>query len=103
MADRYRGSRYDRGDETNRGMFGYEGEGYLHGGGRDVGAYGRARDRGGWRGQTDRAGLYGGRDPGRNDDLAGCRGTGDLGGDYGPAPPDHRPRRWWGDRGSRDQ
>ena len=28
--------RYDRGDEPNRGMFGYEGEGYMHGGGRDL-------------------------------------------------------------------
>src|SRR5437764_289329 len=92
MADRYRGSRYDRGDETNRGMFGYEGEGYLHGGGRDVGGYGRDRDRGSWRGQTDRGGLYGGRDPGRTDDVAGFRGTGYLGGDYGQARTD-RDRR----------
>ena len=44
MADRYRGSRYDRGDESNRGMFGYEGEGYMRGGGRDI----------------DRGGLYAG-------------------------------------------
>jgi len=57
--DRYRNrDRYDRGDEPNRGMFGYEGEGFMHGGGRDL----------------DRE--YGGRD------YLGYRGGGFLGGDY---------------------
>jgi osmotically-inducible protein OsmY len=60
MADRYRGPRYDRGDEPNRGMF-----------------YDR-----------DRGGLYGGRDPRWRDDVAGFRGTGYLGGDYGQARTD---------------
>jgi osmotically-inducible protein OsmY len=86
MADRYRGSRYDRGDETNRGMFGYEGEGYMHGGGRDVG-YSRDRDR-----DRDRGGLYAGR---YGDELAGFRGTGYLGGDYGQARTDRERGGWW--------
>lgn len=62
--------RYDRrdfeshsADEPNRGMFGYEGEGYMHGGGRDL----------------DRE--YGGRDYARGGDL-GYRGGGYLGGGY---------------------
>jgi len=89
MADRYRGSRYDRGDESNRGMFGYEGEGYLHGGGRDV-------DRDRWRGVDDRSRLYGGRDTGRyNDELAGFRGSGYLGGDFGQARTDRDRGGWW--------
>jgi osmotically-inducible protein OsmY len=112
--DRYRASRYDRGDETNRGMFGYEGEGYLRGGGRDIDDrdviddYGRS-NYGGNRGRdsdrTDRYGSAGrefrGRDYNaggnwgggslRTDydrttrDVAGYRGTGYLGGDYGQA------------------
>lgn len=56
MADyrsrRDRGSRWDRGDETNRGAFGYEGEAFMHGGGRDMEwddrgfrGYGHPRDR----------------------------------------------------------
>jgi hypothetical protein len=48
--ERHRGERvrdrdrWNSGDETNRGAFGYEGEGYFHGGGRDVdrGDYGRS-------------------------------------------------------------
>src|SRR5512144_2039661 len=90
MADRYRGSRYDRGDESNRGMFGYEGEGYVHGGGRDDRDYSSR--------------LYGGRDTGRyNDELAGFRGTGYLGGDYGQVPRTDRERGgWWGERDSGD-
>lgn len=71
MADRYRGSRYGRGDESNRGMFGYEGEGYMHGGGRDIGRdlggdYGQPRtDREGggwWEGEPERP-SYRGRGP----------------------------------------
>lgn len=72
--DRYRDrdrdrdpERYDRGDEPNRGMFGYEGEGYMHGGARDL----------------DRE--YGGRDDNRDYGYgrdAGYRGGGYLGGSY---------------------
>lgn len=92
MADRYRGSRYDRGEESNRGMFGYEGEGYMHGGGRDVFERERDRER-----DRDRGGLYGGRDPGRyNGELAGFRGNGYLGGDFGQPRTDRDRGGWWG-------
>jgi len=75
---------YDRGDEPSRGMFGYEGEGYMHGGARDL----------------DRE--YGGRDYGynRNYDYdtrrdygrdAGYRGGGFMGGDFGMGIPNPRP------------
>jgi len=43
---------WDRGDETSRGSFGYEGEVFMHGGGRDFSGdtygatYGWERDRG---------------------------------------------------------
>jgi hypothetical protein len=87
MADRYRGSRYDRGDE---------GQGHMPGGGRDVenrdwrDDYSRSSSyRYGRRGDTDRGGLYGGRDTGRGgEEIAGFRGTGTLGGDYGQARTD---------------
>jgi len=43
----YRSRRgWDRGDETNRGSFGYEGEGFMHGGGRDMDDRWRDADRG---------------------------------------------------------
>ena len=65
-----------RGDESNRGMFGYEGEGYMHGGGRDVdydfdrsgGDRGYDREYGG---RDSASGLegsrYGNASAGRND------------------------------------
>jgi hypothetical protein len=96
--DRHRGSRYDRGDETNRGMFGYEGEGYFRGGGRDMEEWrDDFRDREYGYGSAGRefsapdynaGGEWGGgyRERGRwndRDEIAGFRGTGYLGGDYG--------------------
>jgi osmotically-inducible protein OsmY len=50
----------------------------------------------------DRGGFYGGRDPGRYDDVAGFRGSGYLGGDYGQARTDRDRGGWWGERDSRD-
>lgn len=50
----------DRGDETNRGSFGYEGEGFMHGGGRDMDDRWNdyERDRG-WSGRDFSGGTYG--------------------------------------------
>ena len=53
--------------------------------------------------EGDRGGLYGGRDPGRYDDVSGFRGTGYLGGDYGQAHTDRDRGGWWGERDSRDE
>lgn len=50
----------------------------------------------------DRGRFYGGRDPGRYDDVAGFRGSGYLGGDYGQARTDRDRGGWWGERDSGD-
>jgi osmotically-inducible protein OsmY len=55
-----------------------------------------------YRYDRDRAGFYGGRDPGRYDDVAGFRGSGYLGGDYGQARTDRDRGGWWGERDSGD-
>src|SRR3954453_14579983 len=56
-----------------------------------------------YRYDRDRAGFYGGRDPGRTDDVAGFRGTGYLGGDYGQARTDRDRGGGGGGRGCRDE
>jgi osmotically-inducible protein OsmY len=106
-------------DYRNRGMFGYEGEGYMQGGGRDLdreyggrgdeergggygiwGGMGRTdydRDAQGGRGRYDR-GAYGGGYSGPNRAYgtdAGYRGGGYLGGDY-PGGTDYGDRTYRG-------
>jgi osmotically-inducible protein OsmY len=68
-------------DEQNRGAFGYEGEGYMRGGGRDVedrwrGGYGDIR----WNEEQRYRGAGYGSEP-------GYRGAGYLGGSYGETEP----------------
>lgn len=92
--DRYRGSRYDRGDETNRGMFGYEGEGYLRGGGRDIDDRDFTDDfgRSNYGGNRGRDREYGGRDYDRSDVRGGEYSDAARGDRYGSAGREFRGR-----------